>query len=798
MLQHNLKLAWRQLKKYRLQSLVSIVSLAVGFACFALAMLWIRYERTYDAFHEDAERIHVILKDRSAYVHENIGTQSLREVPQFDKLTRVFNFHQDSLNGVRIKKEPIYEYVLCDTSFFSIFNVELLQGSRSFIHNTSEVAVSDRVARMLWGDESPIGKSLTVSDSDMWVRFFPHLKTRTVVAVFKDWGTHTNFPFSILSRLPEDLPKKFYGASHIMTRIPKGVDVDALNAHLDTMMVLDSNMPRWGDIDLSLNEHIFKYKKLKAVPITKVRHETEVYERFAIAKLNHIYLFAIAGGLLIACGLLNYLTMFINRLFIRKREIALRTVLGASGWRLMGQFLTEYGLLLLFVMVGGWLTIELSLDEFRKMAELPKETSYIYRECFFYMLFVVFLSLLLSVPTIWYFRRQLLKSSITGGGRFSRYNLFRRISTGCQMGISIFCIFCTVVLLKQLNSLRHGDIGFERENRSCYTLYNQTEDECESLLAFLRQQPEVEEVVTTTHPIYPISMTSTRSLRPDDDPQIKEHMVVYQQRISDGFVRFYGLTLLQGRWLHEGEENAIMVNETLARIMGWKEPVGQTFLKATVVGVVKDFMNESPTAKARPYIFIDEIVAERTSHSKFKSTKHLLLHYKPETREQLMKKIEEFFKEHDRSYRKAYWRGLLDTYNGMLRSEDNLQKLLTITTGVCILIALFGVWSMIMLTCEQRRKEIAIRRIHGATVGEILKMFFGEYLLLQTVAAVIAFSFGYACMKPWLENYVVQTSISWWIYASIFFVMFLLVSLCIGWRVWNTANARPAEEICKG
>lgn len=796
MLQHNLKLAWRQLKKYRLQSLVSIVSLAVGFACFALAMLWIRYERTYDAFHEDAERIHVILKDRSAYVQESLGTQSLQEVPQFEKLTRVFNFHQDSLNGERITKEPIYEYVLCDTNFFSIFNVELLQGSRSFIHNTSEVAVSDKVARMLWGDESPIGKSLTVSDSDMWVRFFPHLKTRTVVAVFKDWGTHTNFPFSILSRLPEELPKKFYGASHIMTRIPKGVDVDALNAHLDTMMVLDRDMSRWGEIDLSLNERIFKNKKLKAVPITKVRHETEVYERFAIAKLNHIYLFAFAGGLLIACGLLNYLTMFINRLFIRKREIALRTVLGASGWRLMGQFLTEYGLLLLFVMLGGWLTIELSLDEFRKMAELPKETGYIYRECFLYMLFVVFLSLLLSVPAIGYFRHQLLKSSITGVGGFSRYNLFRRISTGGQMSISVFCIFCTVVLLKQLDTLRHGDIGFERENRSCYSLYNQTEDECESLLAFLRQQPEVENVVTTTHPIYPVSYTSKRRLNPDNDPQIKEHMVVYNQKISDGLVRFYGLNLLQGRWLHEGEENAIMVNETLARIMGWKEPVGQTFLKNTVVGVVKDFMNESPTAKALPYIFIDEIAEERSS--KFKSTKYLLLHYKPETREQLMKKIEEFFKKYDRPYRDGYWRGLLDTYNRMLRSEDNLQKLLTITTGVCILIALFGVWSMIMLTCEQRRKEIAIRRIHGATVGEILRMFFAEYLLLQTVAAVIAFSFGYACMKPWLENYVVQTPISWWIYVGIFFIMFLLVSLCIGWRVWKTANARPAEEISKG
>ena len=139
-----------------------------------------------------------------------------------------------------------------------------------------------------------------------------------------------------------------------------------------------------------------------------------------------------------------------------------------------------------------------------------------------------------------------------------------------------------------------------------------------------------------------------------------------------------------------------------------------------------------------------------------------------------------------------------ETYNSMLKSEDNLQTLLTITTGVCILIALFGVWSMIMLTCEQRRKEIAIRKVHGATVKDILDMFFLEYMTLQGIAALIAFPIGYACMKPWLEQYVVQTEISWWIYVGIFLAVALLVALCVGWRVWRTANARPADEICKG
>ena len=105
---------------------------------------------------------------------------------------------------------------------------------------------------------------------------------------------------------------------------------------------------------------------------------------------------------------------------------------------------------------------------------------------------------------------------------------------------------------------------------------------------------------------------------------------------------------------------------------------------------------------------------------------------------------------------------------------------------------------MIMLTCEQRRKEIAVRKVFGATTKDILDMFFVEYMTLQGVAALVAFPIGYSCMRPWTENYVIQASIPWWIYASIFMTVALLVALCIGWRVWKTATAHPADEICKG
>lgn len=139
-----------------------------------------------------------------------------------------------------------------------------------------------------------------------------------------------------------------------------------------------------------------------------------------------------------------------------------------------------------------------------------------------------------------------------------------------------------------------------------------------------------------------------------------------------------------------------------------------------------------------------------------------------------------------------------EDFNRLLHSEDTLLGLFYVMTAVCILIALFGVYSLITISCEQRRKEIAVRKVFGAKVGDILRLFFTEQLVVLLAAAVVAFPIGYVCVKPWLEGYIHQVDIPLWLCPAIFAGVALLVALCIGWRVWRTAKAHPADEICKG
>jgi ABC-type antimicrobial peptide transport system permease subunit len=138
-----------------------------------------------------------------------------------------------------------------------------------------------------------------------------------------------------------------------------------------------------------------------------------------------------------------------------------------------------------------------------------------------------------------------------------------------------------------------------------------------------------------------------------------------------------------------------------------------------------------------------------------------------------------------------------EEYDKFLKSENTLLQILTLLSLVCVIVCIFGFVSMVSLTCEERRKEIAIRKINGATVKDILDIFFKEHLTLLAVGALIAFPVGYIIMKRWLQNYVVQTEISVWIYLLIILALIMVIVICVGGRVYRTCSENPVNALNK-
>ncbi|MBQ7967698.1 MAG: ABC transporter permease, partial [Bacteroidaceae bacterium] len=221
-----------------------------------------------------------------------------------------------------------------------------------------------------------------------------------------------------------------------------------------------------------------------------------------------------------------------------------------------------------------------------------------------------------------------------------------------------------------------------------------------------------------------------------------------------------------------------------------------------VVAVIKDIYEQMVTDEARPMGFRPRSFCKREYFSDpgegdWGTPGQIVLTYERDMRDEFSEAVEQLMKQKFPSY--VYdLKFSEDVLAAKLRSETNLMTILGIITAVCILVAVFGVYSIVTLACAQRRKEIALRKIHGATLADILSIFIKEYGLIVLAASAVAFPIGYMIMKEWVAQYVKQAPIAWWIYAVILLAIVLLIALSVGSRVWRTARENPAEVIKRG
>ena len=444
----------------------------------------------------------------------------------------------------------------------------------------------------------------------------------------------------------------------------------------------------------------------------------------------------------------------------------------------------------------GMLLIELILPTFRELSEIKTTTNGIYQEAIGYSLFVALLSFLISLLPIHYFRRQSLNAAIKGTEKGKGKNYFQKFFLVLQFIISIGFIFCTLVMIKQIHYLSHTDRIVERVGRASITFSAKSSEA--SLREELKQIPMITEVLSGNHNSFiPRNGASYIPVKEwDDKPASADEVLLETIASGEGICNYYNLKLLKGTMLSDDDrKEKVMINETAARLFGWADPIGKSFLKsdstrAQIIGVIRDFCKDSPTIPVKPVVFtVQELFWS------INSSGNLLFIFREGQWQECKRRIEALIKEKHPEFTFYGLNNTEEEFNKFLQSENALIKLLDFVSIVCILISVFGIFSLVTLNCEQRRKEIAIRKVNGASVGIIVRMFFKEYLLLLCMAAAIALPVSYLIMKAWLENYVIQTTIPFWIYLILFISLVMITVTCIYWRIWKAASKNPAEVI---
>ena len=779
MITHDLKVAFRNLFKYKTQTVISLLGLAVGFTCFALSAIWIHYEMTYDTFHEDAEQIHIIRrKDKMSTRNDGITYGSPYVLAQYLKDNFAEVKAACSVQGGYGEQDFFYndqpykmQELSLDSMAFSIFDIRILEGSNEFLNLRSrKVAITRRAAYRMFGDESPLGKEIYNS--------YDRKRPYTICAVVSEWSEHSNYAYDIITRVyPND--KWGSGGWHTLVRLHNNASSEDFTQKMKELVITVPDFNNW------------KLSGWSSVPLTRLHYDHPITNMEV--KFQHVVLFSIASALVILCCLLNYIGLFVTQIRNRSKEFALRMVNGASSFRLFQMLMTEYALLLFVAWFFSMMFIEILLPYFREVSEIKLSQLEVYQQATLCTVSMILLSALMASIPILYYRKRSTQSILSAqkGGR--EKNLFRRATLLFQLVISIGFIFCASVIMKQLHFLNHSDVGMERKNRAALTIHNY--DDSQAVLERIKQVAEVEEALAVSNPLIPSQGMMSRGYKDwEDKPEGAKDVQIEIILESADYMNFYGLTLLEGEMLQPSSPEAdIVLNEAAVKALGWHEAVGKELYPYTdgkhrVVGVVKDWHCTSPTMPIRPAGF------QLSSQFGFSGGTSILIKFKEGTWEACKKKVEAIVKE---LYPNSSFRltNTEEEYNKFLTSENALFRMLTILSLVCILISVFGIYSQIVLTCEQRRKEIAIRKVNGAHMKDILSMFAKEYAALLTIASVISFSIGYAIMKHWLENYTLQTPVNWWIFASIFVGIAIVVAISIGYRVWKAASENPAEVV---
>ena len=777
MFAHYLKIAFRNLFKYKTQTVVSILGLAIGFTAFAFTMSWIRYEMSYDSFNPEADRIYCIEEVKgdmyqlgeqltpyalSAYLRDNFPEVSAASIVSSFQVVLPKDAPQSTWNRF-IQDCRFIAYT--DTAFFSVFYPDM---KVTFPHPLPEgAAIFPRgIADKLGITPRHFGQKLDSLDI-------------TPIAIVDDKPLPSNVAFGLMSvSIPDEISRSSWGSYHTgftYVRLHKGSSIDRVEQALDSLRVVTP----FGEQDRSY----------KVYPLRKVHYLAP--NRQANIKFEALKQFSVISLLVIIAALINYIMLFVSRVKMRWREFALNKVSGASDKEILLLLLHEFMItLLVAIFVGGLLTEWFSprlvvLDD-----RGPK--SYFLVSVFWYSLIIIVVSTLVTFGMIRGFVSRSIRENITPETKSHRILSinFSYVAILVQLVIGVLLIFCTAVAFNQYHLIDQR-VGY---NRNGLMVFGMNEDNIP--VSEFKKLPGVGDFIVNSESFF--SLERTRNARPievvDKDQRAETHALVTRY-VSADFRDFLRIPLLEGRDMLPSERSTYFINETGNRELGGNA-VGKMIQGIPIIGIIPDLQVSSALEVIQPTLYRlsrhdnEQLVGNITFRCENDSIKKRVHDWFsktfPSRESQLQPGV----------YLAGYWSRDIDkSFKEYTKSERNLLMLVGIMTGVAILIAVFGIYSMITLACNQRRKEMAIRKVNGAKAKEILALFFRQYFAVTVAACAVAFPVGVYVMQRWLEQYTRRVSMEWWLFAGVFALVTAIVFTSIVFRVWKAANENPAEVV---
>ena len=770
----------RNFRKQRIVGLLNISSLSLGIMVAIVIGLWAINELSFDRFHTNNDRIYrsvvsITLNGNpvtSGAMFRPFGEMAKDELPVIEDMCRVFIQNNDITidnnlhTGIRS--------FIADANFFTFFTFPLKDGDlQQVLSSPDKVVISESAARRYFSEQNPVGQILKFDGQDF-----------AVSGVMKDMpknsSLQTDFVFPLFGQYAENNWGQSDGYVTFFL-----LQKDVLPSTLEEPLT-QLTQQKYG-----------LFKEIQATFILEsladIHFESVFFDPLIKGNKSLVMVFILTALVILVISCINFANLFVSTSFIRAKTIGIKKAVGAKKLSLMREFYMETACYVLLSTGIGLALVNLIMPIFNNFTQsnLTLDFSMLWLYIFLAGLFVFVVLLAGSFPALYMTRFNVIET-LAGKFKGKKMSFFQKSLVVTQFTASIVLLTVVAFMLKQVNHIISYNLGFDKENVLYVKGRDHFEQSFKSLEGEFLQEPTITNITRKTS--LPTDWTQGWGVMPIPQSDNAQSILMEICRVSPNYFDFFGMKIIDGEnpfFLESSEETDVLINESAARLLGYEQPVGEMITaggdeyRFTIRGVVHNAYTKSLHKEVDPQVYFKMNDG---------STRDVVFFKISGDPQRAISLIEQKWKEREADYPFEY-HFLDDTYQQLYTSEVNSGKVLSFAMLITLIITVAGLFAMAYYATQRRVREIAIRKVYGATKKDIFVLLNKDFMLWVVISYLIACPIAYYGLYKWLEGFVVKTSLSLYVFLLVGTVAFLVALLTTGFQTWKAATANPVEAI---
>lgn len=792
-----IKTSFRTFSKNKSHALINVFGLSFGICCCLLIYFFIRSEFSYDQFHQKSEKLYRIwIQDRqdknefvSTITSLPLGPALKADMPELESYCRVHKFNTLVVAEGAGFDEKIH---MVDSQFFDMFSFPVIRGNREnpFL-NKNSILITEKISNKYFGTINAIGKNIELLIEDK-KRIF------TVDGIVKESPLESSIIFDFI--IPFENEDFLFNERMRSSHFNVFVETYVLLKDKSDLSKIQKNIQSWIESRLG-NKYGADAFHINFQPITDIHLNNLLPPGIEpISNPKYSYILLTIGILIIVVACINYITLSVSLSARRSLEVGIRKVLGANSSTLAKRFFSESFFLTVVAMLLGFILLLLFYKQFTfvlgKELHLQFDVSLV--------IFCIILSILISLlsglyPAINMSRHNTILA-IKGRIRLkSNINGIRQGLIILQFVLSIGLISCALGINDQLKYVKEKSLGYNRENVLVIPTNLIGEEGLRMANLFRNNIKGIRDVAGSSIVMYNLAEFPWATIGYFDNT--KTYRDFQFNAVDDKFLKLMNIEILKGRDFSSSADSGLIINETLAREYGWTDPIGKTLpgpFTYRIIGMVKDFNIESLHTKIKPLVLATNFDA--IAHkSETMMTRHPL---KPK----ICIRIKTGHLSEQINILRNKWQQILpgnefqyafldETIQKQYEEDERTSKIVRLASFLAIVIACAGLYGMVALIIANKSKEIAIRKVLGASASRIIQMILKDFIVLISIAAFISFPLAFVFINNWLSDFEYRVDFKFYFFLIAFIIVIGLAFLTIVIKTFKAAISNPSEKM---